>query len=420
MRRRVSLAWPVLAGDTAADATVYVTLGWLAAQTGDLSASAILAANTVPALALMLVGGAVGDRFGVVRVATWTTTLRAGLLGIFAALVALNLTDPIILVIAALVLGIVDAVHQPAVYGIVAVLAEDGQQRSSQAMVVGITRTVGVIGTVTAGFLIGQAVELPLVVGAACLMIAALSASRVPLLREDHDDSDDGEGAPSLWRMTTQGLMAVRRDRTVMAVLMLFTVGNLVATAPLSLGVPLMAQEYGWSGGDYGLVYAGFGLGQVVGGAALVLLSRSGIIKESRLGIGVAATMLLPAAACLGVLGGTASVGAAAISMTGVGLFLAPGASILMGFVRERTPTHLQGRVNGLIVLSITASIPLGMLAFGALVRANSVGVAISLSGASLAVAALLALIVAGLSKGRSGQPQVPAQDRSSPKRQLR
>lgn len=395
MRRRVSLAWPVLAGDTAADATVYVTLGWLAAQTGDLSASAILAANTVPALALMLVGGAVGDRFGVVRVATWTTGLRAGLLGVFAALVALNLTDPIVLVIVALVLGIVDAVHQPAVYGIVAVLAEDGQQRSSQAMVVGITRTVGVIGTVTAGALIGQSVELPLVVGAACLVIAALSASRVPRRREDHDDSEGGEGPSSLWRMTTEGLGAVRRDRTVMAVLALFTVGNLVATAPLSLGVPLMAQEHGWSGRDYGLVYAGFGIGQVVGGAALVLLSRSGIIKESRLGIGVAAAMLLPAAACLGALGGTASVGAAVLSMTGVGLFLAPGASILMGFVRERTPTSLQGRVNGLIGLSITASIPLGILAFGVLVRA-------------------------ALSKGRSAQPQVPVQYRSPPKRQLR
>lgn len=406
--KRLSLAWPVLAGDTAADALVYVTLGWLAVQTGDLSASLVLAANTVPAICLMLLGGAVSDRFGVVRTATWTTTTRAVVLAGFAALVSLGATNAPTLLTVALALGIIDAVHQPSVYGLVGVLAEKGQQRSSQAMVVGVTRTVGVVGSIAGGALIALHVELPLIVASGCLVVAALSATRVPRTLDADDEEVGEDNEPStIWQMTREGLHAVRRDHVVVAVLLLFTVGNFAATAPLSLGIPFMADRYEWSGAQYGLVYAGFGVGQVLGGLGLVALTRRGIIDEGRLGLGTAAGLLLPAAAFLGLLGSTASPVLAAVAIAGTGLFLAPGASILMGFVRERTPDRFQGRVNGLIGLSITASIPLGMIVFGLLVQLRSVAFAITACAGALGLGALCAAAgAARLSRTSSGQPR--------------
>lgn len=391
--KRLSLAWPVLAGDTAADMFVYVTLGWLAVQTGDVSASAVLAANLAPALVLMLVGGAVADRLGVVRVATWTTVTRAVVLAGFALLVAAGMTDAVTLVVIALLLGIIDAVHQPAVYGLVAILAERGLQRSSQAMVVGITRTVGVGASVAGGVLIGRSLELPLVAAAGCLVIAAVCAVRVHRLVGSHGSSDDDadDEPTSLWSMTLEGLAAVRGDRAVVAVLLLLTVSNFAATAPLSLGIAFMAKEYGWDGSEYGLVYAGFGVGQVLGGLTLVGLTRRGLVQEGRLGLGAGAGLMLPASVCLVVLGMSSTPAVAGPAIAGMGLFLASAAAILMGFVRERTPSRLQGRINGLLALSIQASIPLGMLLFGVLVQTADVGIAIVAAGATQAAAAVAA-----------------------------
>lgn len=397
--RRLSLAWPVLAGDTAADMLVYVTLGWLAVQTGDVSASTVLAANLAPALLLMAVGGAVADRLGVVRVATWTTAARATVLAGFAFLVAAGLTDAVTLVAIALVLGIIDSVHQPAVYGLVAVLAERGKQRSSQAMVVGITRTIGVGGSVAGGVLIGRSVDLPLVAASGCLVVAAVCAARVYRLLGSHGDSAEDEEPASLWSMTLEGLRAVRGDSTVVAVLLLLTVSNFAATAPLSLGVAFMAKEYGWAGSEYGLVYAGFGVGQVLGSVVLVVLTRRGLVQEGRLGLGTGACLMLPASVCLVVLGMATSPSVAGPAIAGMGMFLASAGAVLMGFVRERTPSRLQGRINGLIGLSIQASIPLGMLLFGVLVQTADVSVAIVTAGATQAVAAVVAVTAVMVSR---------------------
>lgn len=397
---RLSPAWPLLAGDTAADALVYVTLGWLAVQTGDLSASMVLAVNTAPAIALMLLGGAIGDRLGVVRVATWSTTGRALVLVAFAVMVATGLTGAIPLLAVALTLGIIDAVHQPAVLGVVSLLAERGQQRSSQAMVMGVTRTVGVVGSVSAGFLLGRAAELPLAVAAGCLAVAAIGASRVPRVSPDDGPAEETESS-SLWRMTREGIKAVKQDRMVIAVLVLLAMGNFAATAPLSLGVPFLADEHSWSGGEYGAVFAGFGLGQVVGSLTLVGLRSRGLVDETRLGLGVAGALLLPAAGLLVAFGHVTSVGFACLALAGVGLLLAPGAAILMGYARERTPTQLVGRLNAFIGLAITASIPLGMLVFGLLVQARDVELAITVAGVALAGAALVAALVSRMSSGR-------------------
>lgn len=402
---RLSSAWPVLAGDTAADALVYVTLGWLAVQTGELSGSAVLAANTIPAIALMLVGSAVADRLGVVRVATWSTAIRAGVLVGFAALVAAGVTGTVTLLLVAFLLGIIDAVHQPAIYGVVAILAEKGKQRSSQAMVVGVTRSVGVLGAVLGGVLIGKSTDLPLSVAAGCLLVAAVGAARVP--RELPGDDEQVEESSSLWGMALEGVRSVRRDRIVIGVLGLFTVANFAATAPLALGVPFMAEQYGWGGWRYGAVYAGFGLGQVVGGGTFAFLARRGVVDEAHLGLGTSAALLVPAATCLAVLSQATSVALAAAAIAGAGLFLAPGAVILMGYVRERTPARLQGRINGLISLSITASVPFGMLVFGLLVSVWDVELAIVSSAAALGVAAAVALVAAA----RSAEGAAPGGD---------
>jgi MFS family permease len=66
---RAYLAW--LAGTRASllgDAALYFALGWAASAHGGRTGALVLTAITVPRTALLLIGGAVGDRFGARRV----------------------------------------------------------------------------------------------------------------------------------------------------------------------------------------------------------------------------------------------------------------------------------------------------------------------------------------------------------------
>ncbi|MFI8342007.1 MFS transporter [Streptomyces sp. NPDC085639] len=112
---RVFLVW--LIGTRASlfgDAVLYFALGWAASAHGGGTAALVLTAVTLPRTLLLLLGGAVGDRFGARRVmitgdiVMLTVTLVLALVGThFGA-------SPWLLVMVAVVIGTVDAFYLPA------------------------------------------------------------------------------------------------------------------------------------------------------------------------------------------------------------------------------------------------------------------------------------------------------------------
>lgn len=388
-----------LGADTAADALFYLALGWVAAHSGGaMDAAVIIAAGTIPRIAVMLLGGVIGDRYGLSRVATLTLALRTVLMLAFVAMLHFEqLLAPAPLAALAALVGLADALHMPAMGGMAGLLAPEGAQAAVQGLVSTITRVSTVVATGLGGLLLGwnrPSIGWLAAAFLACALIALLALRRSPagsVLAVV--DTDENEG--SMNHMLRAGLDQVRRDRIVVLVLILFTLANLAATAPIILGMPLKAAEYHWTGLAYGAAYLGFAAGSAVG--AFTISKQASKVSNNLYG---ALGLLLPGAAALAVLALAANPWAAGVACFVTGLFLAPAAALMLGEVRERTPGRLMGRVSSVVQFSIFALIPVGHLVFGWLVTQLDLRTAgLCMSGGLLATVAIVAVL--GRSAGR-------------------
>lgn len=116
------------------DQIYHVALVWTAAEVAGASgAGLVLATASVPRLLLLLVGGAVVDRWGARRLMVGSDALRC--LVMVAAAVATVAADPAlaVLIAVALVFGAVDAVFLPAVGALPPYLAAPEHLAGSRA-----------------------------------------------------------------------------------------------------------------------------------------------------------------------------------------------------------------------------------------------------------------------------------------------
>lgn len=371
-----------MAADAGADAVIYLVLGWLAARTGGgLSAATVLAAATIPTVVVLLFGGVVGDRYGLVRVASVTLAVRAVLLIVFAGMVAWSAVPALgFLVTLAALIGLADAVHMPAMGGLAGLLAPEGQQASLQGWVLSGTRLAGLLATAVGGFLLGFNPAWALAAAAALLVIAL-----VPILqlRRIARPGESGDSA-SFATMLMAGLRTISGDKPLLALLLTLALGNLAGSAPVLLGVPLKGVAGGWSGAVYGVVYLCFGLGSAAGAASVSRIQK----RVQRRRVHVALTLLLGGAGSLAGLAFASSAFWTGAAATVTGVLFAPAAAFLMGEIRERTEPSMMGRVSSAAQLAIFGLIPVGYFVFGLLVSA------VGLTNAGLVMAAGLAVVV--------------------------
>lgn len=342
--------------DYAATSLILVALGWFAARTSSSAwpVALVLGLETVPRVILMLWGGAVADRLGVWRAARATLVLRIALLVIACGVVLLPSAPARItgLAVVAVLLGVVDAVHEPAIDAASGLMAPEERQQASLTGAMGATRNAAeVIAGPLAGGLIAIWIGLPALVATSLVVVAtfafwACSTDRTfePL------DSEEG-----VWKDAADGIRVARGLPGVVPILVLVILANAITVAPLFAGVPLMAREYRWSGLAFGFVSAGFAVGGLIG-AACVSMWASKLPRPTL----AAVWALLPASAALGglVLARLPIVAfAAAVLFGGFATFCS---TLLLGQLKYRTPDKYLGRVMGLTGVAVYAGIPLG------------------------------------------------------------
>lgn len=376
-----------LGADAAADALFYLTLAWVAAHSGGaVSAGVVLAAGSVPQLAMMLLGGAAGDRFGLVRTAGVTLAIRTGLFAAFVVMLATGSLSLWPLVAMSAAVGLIDALHMPAMGGMAGLLADVGEQASVQGSVSATTRVSGVAATTVGGVLLAW--SLPSA-GVAMVVLSIAALVLLQMLRRSSPpppvDESPGEASPGLVALMRDGLATVGRDKHIRLILVLFTLANLTATAPVMLGIPLKGAEYSWSAISYGLAMVGFALGSALGAVAVARWGKS--VRDN---LAAAIALLIPAAVGLGALSLAREAWQASISVFVVGLALAPAAALMMGEVRERVPATHMGRVSSIVQLAIFGLIPLGHLLFGWMAGRWDLRVA----GATMAIALAATVLV--------------------------
>ena len=184
----------------------------------------------------------------------------------------------------------------------------------------------------------------------------------------------------------------VRRILTTMATMSLFSlafVGLMPALAAENLG--MRPRSLG-----YGLLYAGFGAGAALGAVSIgTLLAGRSKPRIVRVGF-VAFSVLL---ACFGLVRTPALAYPIAI-LLGVAYFAV--VTSLSTVLQEHLPDHLRGRVMALWIMAFGGTVPLGVLAAGAVATHTSI-TAVVLFGAAMA---LVLAWYADLTK--AGAPQPP------------
>ncbi|MQT04144.1 MFS transporter [Streptomyces jumonjinensis] len=375
---RTYLVW--LSGALASflgDSMLYFALGWAATAHGGAVAGLVLTAVNLPRVALLLVGGAVGDRFGARRVMIAGDSAMLVVSLLLAAFSYHLGAEPWLLITTGVLIGVVDAFYLPASGSMPRRLV--GKDRLPRALAL---RQAGAqLITMGGGPLGGVLVGLAGLAGAALVNAVTFALVLVVLITIKSSQDLPAAGArQNVLREAADGVRVGFGDAVLRPGLLLVAAaaGCLLPVMPLLL--PLLAREQHWSAGATGLVVGAQGLGMVAVTLGVVRrgpLGRPGLMAACGLmvaGLGVLALALAPDSG--------AALGAGLVTGLGNGLFSSHIGPLIMTVTPE---SHLS-RIQAL--LTLVQSLPL-------LVMNNVLGNLAGLAGVTLAVA-MCALAVAG------------------------
>lgn len=369
------------------DAALYFALGWAASGYGGQTAALVLTAITLPRTLFLLIGGAVGDRFGARRV------MIIGDVVMLAAVLALAVTGrssgtpPWLLLGFAGVIGTVDAFYLPAT-------------GSMPRRLVGRAQLPRALAVRQAGGQVASLLGAPL--GAALVTVAGLSGTALadaatfavvlavmvyvrPVAKVERAPRSE-----SLLAGIADGVRLAANDPVLRPALLLTAAAAGGVLPVVSLLSPLLARSNGWGPGAAGAVTAGQGAGVL-----LVALLASHLGPMRRTGVGATLGLGLAAAGIAALAAAPArewAIAAGVVVGTGSGMFACHLGPLVLATAPD---THLS-RIQSL--LSLVQSM--------ALVMANNVlGALTAWTDAKTAIMACALVVLAAGATGLASPP---------------
>lgn len=365
------------------DLTMTFAIGWSASQHGGRIAGLVLLLAAAPRAALLLVGGAVGDRFGAPRVLLASCSAMFVLtLALVPATLAVG--EPIWLLLGlALLVGVIDAFFLPSSRSMPRLLVPPEQVPRALAsfQVTGVV--FAVTGTAVGGVLVSwsgltaaagfDAITFGVMIGVLLLLRNTISPPR--------------RMQTGMLRSIVDGIKVAFGRPLTRALLITMTVAAGLLMPLDALLFPLLARSHGWDAATAGLLVASRSLG--VGVIALRILLRGAFPRPgifAGLGLLVAAAGLLglsflnplPLAFAAGVLSGI-----------GVGTFTGHVLPLLMNSVER----DYQSRLQSVVVLCQSLALVVMNPVLGSLADLDAVGINGVCLGISIA-SAITGLVV--------------------------
>jgi MFS transporter, DHA1 family, staphyloferrin A biosynthesis exporter len=360
-----------------------VVLGWLTLEltNSPLMVGTAMGMRMLPLFFVGVPAGAVADRFPRHRLLMLTgvgQALTTATLGGFVLLGTLTLAHVLVLTLAAGVFRALEhAARQSYTHDVVGPAA-----LMNGFAVLGVAMRVGwLLGSLGIGAVIARygsgvayfAVSLGFLGGAAALL-PATAPPRAP-----------SGPASSLWRSTLEFLAAVRRDRTLL-VLMMLTAGAEILGFAHQAVLPSLARDVLHTGPEgLGALYAARSVGGILGLAAASVRSATVAGGAQFLAVlvtfGVSLVVLGAAPYAVGFVG-------VLIVLTVVNAAGALADLHAQSLLQLSVPKELRGRAGGAWVVAIGLA-PLGQLQIGALASLFGVSVAFGTSGVALTILAV-------------------------------
>ncbi|MEV0401040.1 MFS transporter [Actinoallomurus sp. NPDC050550] len=259
------------------DTVLYFALGWTASAHGGSVAALVLTAINLPRALLLLIGGAVGDRFGARKIMLMGDSTMIAVTVLLAVVAFRWGTATWLLIGAGLLIGAVDAFYLPASGSMPRRLVGAGKLPRALAL----RQTGGQVVALAGGSLGGlvvAAVDLP---GAALFDAATfgivLWVMTTVRPTQELPASATRKGA---LRDVADGLRVAWRSPVLRAALLLVAAAAGALLPVITLLMPLFARRHGWASDTAGFLAAAQSLGII--GIAVLVAGRGGSKQPGR------------------------------------------------------------------------------------------------------------------------------------------
>ncbi len=336
----------------------------------------LLVANILPAVFLGLLMGPLVDRLSRKRLMIGSD------LGRLAVFVALPFAGSATSVVAlAGLAGVGNAFFRPAVLAGLPNLVSDRELPAANALLQLVEWTTTAIGPLAGGAIVAAAgPHLAYWINAATFGFSAVLVAAIPggLLQSGRPI---GRGH---WADLADGFATVRASRALMCVLVAWSTAMLASGLVNVAEVFLARRSYNAGDFGFGLLWAGTGVGLIIGGLAASRLIRHGLGSAYVRFLGLFAVGIACAAAAPNVW-----LGAAAMIVAGIG----NGAAVVgnITFVQRGAPDHVRGRAFTLLMSANYGALGLAFVAAGPLTDAVGARWVYAAAAAAIGVSTVLA-----------------------------
>jgi MFS family permease len=338
-----------------------VALPWLVLQqTGSTVAmGTVLMAGSIPRAILMLMGGAVSDRFSARKVmiaAAGARTICVTTIGVLVWMRILSLWELYALGIA---FGVADAFSAPAQSAYLPSLVKPEQMVAASSLGQSTAQLATILGPSPAGFVIKAGGIAWAFFADAISFLAIIGA-----LWKLPDPPEFQVARAPVWRSILDGLGYVGRDRPLRSLLLLVTIINFSIAGPIVIGLVYLSKTRLGSPTGFAIAISTMAAGSLLGSLL------AGIWKIRRLGV-----MILLASLALGLC--LASMGAMKTIWSIASVQLVIGAAAGMfnvhvnAWLMQRIDAAVRGRVSSVLMLGTFGLTPFSLALSGILVAWN-------------------------------------------------
>ena len=344
-----------------------IAIAWLVLQlTGSsLALGTVLVVGAVPRAVLMVVGGAVADRFSARVTMLGSMALRAAFVAPLAYLVLTGNAQMWQVYVISLVLGVADAFFMPARQSILPTVVAVRELEAGNAVL-----NVTGQGSIIAGPVLGGVIVAALGTGwalaadAGCFGLGLLFVLWLPAAQESvtrRADVDSGLGG-----QIAAGLRYAWSDIGIRVTLIVVAVIDFAASGALGVGLPTLAHgRFGAGAAGLGILFGAWGVGATAGavGAGFVPPPKQFgmllVLLCMWLGLGIVGVGTVPSLLPAAVLMGLSGISNGVVTTYGI------------SWLQRRTDRAMQGRVMSLVMLASMGLTPVSYAASGALAQVN-------------------------------------------------
>jgi len=359
-----------------------IGIGFITMQiTGSaLALGTIMMTAAIPRAVLMLLGGAITDRFSPRSVMMVSNTLRAVITAILAALAFSSSLQVWQLYILAASFGIVDAFFYPAYASMTPVLVSTEELQAANGIMYGTLQLAQLIGPALAGLLItAVGVSFAFVVDAATFVFAVITLTLMVGFQHTAPKPEEPTvvigpkihgisfgKATSLITEIREGLGYVIKHPFLSAVLGVIAATHFTIDAPVFVGATTLAtKRFSLSGASgMGIMLSAWGGGALVGA---LLAGAVGIKRNGRIVLGLAALL----GVLFIVLGYLPDARLATIDLAVMGIANGIWSVVGIAWVQRVVASDMRGRAMSVVMLASAGVMPFSYALAGWLADIN-------------------------------------------------